>query len=304
MKRIAPILVALLLTGCGSTRESTRPVDPDFALYSGQARRAFDRLNYEYAARLYADALRRAREMDEAWAIATAAYNLAACRAQQGRVDDAGRLLEEARLEFSRDGTVPAQVLLLEARLALRAGSPARAASALDEFEGRNPDPASARQGRLLRARLALEAGETEQAHAILASLERLEEGEIAVEELELSADLAEAVGDHPAAAAARARAAELLRRSGNYRRMALLLRQVGLSRQAAGDPVAALDCYYRSARSFHAAGCEPEALRSIGLALQVDPAAAQLHSAGLTRLVREIQEKLESSREKTRGAE
>src|SRR2546423_3536943 len=98
---LVPAAYCLLLSGCGvgGPNPAAKPIDTELAEELSTGRAAFSHGAWGQAASLYASALKRAEAMDDASAIAGAAYNYAAALVQLGRYDDARDALAEARAE-------------------------------------------------------------------------------------------------------------------------------------------------------------------------------------------------------------
>src|SRR5438045_2154785 len=108
MIRSGPVLRwlawAALLPGLSScaTHRSAAIADSELTAATTAAQLAFGQDRIELAAQLYARALTRARAMDDASAIADAAYNLAACLTELGQYSRALVQLDEAEAEAQR----------------------------------------------------------------------------------------------------------------------------------------------------------------------------------------------------------
>jgi len=165
--RLLPAFGALVLLACScatSPPQADRREDRDIAAAMKQGRRAFSLGQHAAASRAFADALNRARALDDPAGIGDSAYNLASCCMAMGQYVDACPYLLEARVEFARLGNRKglAQAWLLEARTARVRGNADAAEQCLDR--ALRALPRRERQGELtaqihlLRAQLACDA--------------------------------------------------------------------------------------------------------------------------------------------------
>ena len=263
------LAATVLLSGCSST-PAPRPVDPEISRTARSARGAFDSGLVEAASRLYARALRRARQQDDATEIGTNAYNLALCEVILGDYNKARGALAEAKAEFARRGDIPPEVFLLEAKTAYRQGRGAEAEALVQQTLKRFPSlsPDELIQFTVLQGRLAVDRGDKIEARR------RLEEIRELMEDTSDPALRAEGAGlagiillaeDKPGGAAAEFdRQAELLRQAGNYREMAIALGKAGDSYGRSGETCRAGERFFRSARSLFAQGDALTSLKMI----------------------------------------
>ena len=156
--------IALLVAACGSASNGPPPAAPDEAL--GRAARA-GRLALEVerpadAARLYGVALTRARERDDATAIADTGIGLAAAELARGQATAALRTTQEVRAELlRRDAPPPAALLLAEALALYRLGDKAQAdATAAQVTAQAAEDADAARRAWFLRGLIAADRGD------------------------------------------------------------------------------------------------------------------------------------------------
>ncbi|MFH0952712.1 MAG: hypothetical protein V1873_00100 [Verrucomicrobiota bacterium] len=271
------LLTALLLTGCATSKPAHK-TDPELARLANTARTAFDRGSVEQATRLYGRALDMARAQDDAIEAGNNAYNLAACMISLGKNDDARALLEEARKEFERAGRVPANILLLEAKVARSMGRLDDASALVDQvlpsFGKSAPSDAHRVQVALLKAHIACDRKDVAAARAALdearATLRRASDNFLEAEASGASARISLVANDPAKAGAAYDAQAEWYRKAQKYRDMALATGRAGRAYEDAAVLIVAGDRYYRSARSLFAQGDDVAALKTVERALGI----------------------------------
>lgn len=250
----------LLLAACGGT-PAPAPPPPDEAL--GRAARA-GRLALELdrpaeSARLYGMALNRARERDDAMAIADTGIGLVAAELGRGRNTEALRIAREVRAELlRRSAPVPAALLLVEALALYRTGDVAGADAVAVQSIGlvadqpgtpSAEDANTARRAQFLRGLIAAGRGDAAGLAAARAALGEPEARGLRADARELEAAAALASGD---AAGARRLAAETatLRREGlDYRGLGRALALEAEAARRQGDLGAAADLLLRAGR-------------------------------------------------------
>lgn len=250
--------LALVLAACGST-PAAPPPPPDETL--GRAARA-GRLALEVerpaeAARLYGVALARARERDDAQAIADTGIGLAAAELARGQQAAALRTVREVRAELARrNATVPPSLILAEALALYRLGNhtEADAAAALVTAQA-SEDEDAARRAWFLRGLIAADRGDAATLAEARAALGEPTSPGFRGDARELAAASALAAGD---AGAARRLAVEaaLARREGlDYRGLGRALALEADAARRMGDEVAAADLLLRAGRGAAARG-------------------------------------------------
>jgi tetratricopeptide (TPR) repeat protein len=205
--------------------------------------------------------LKRARAMDNAVEIGNAAYNLALCHVILGQLDQAEVSLAEAKVAFERSGSIPADVLMLEATVAQRQGNMESSLALADQVLSTSPDEIHRFQGWLLKGVIASEHRDIARARAALAEAEKIRFTEPALlaakEQLSGRILLLE---DNPAgAAAAFDRAAACFQEAKRYRAMAMALRHAGEAYRKAGDTARSENRLLRAQRSLAAQGEQAE---------------------------------------------
>lgn len=258
----------LLTAGCGTPPKVVRQ-DPEIERNVALARGAFAAGSAEKAVSYYRKALNRARLMDDPAAIGRNAYNLAACLALLRRDDEARALLDEAHAEFQRAGIHAREIPLLQARIAHREGKTDEAlALAQAQLRTGTPRDPFFIQYQVLLADLLCAKGDAAGAARELARVDRKA---LAAMEPIVQADAAQvrarlALLDQKPRAAGELldAAAKHLQQAGQYIEMALALDEAGRAYETAGDVNAAMDRYYRAARSLYLAGQTARAERSM----------------------------------------
>ncbi len=263
-----------LAAGCGTPPKVVRQ-DPELERNMAQAASAFASGAAEKAAAGYRKALDRARLMDDPAAMGRNAYNLAACLVLLRREAEAGAFLDEAEAEFKRAGIGAREIPLLRARIARRAGKTDEAL-ALVQAQLKAPparDPFTL-QYQILLADLLCAKGDAASAAAELARVNpkslAAEAPVVQANASQVRARIASLEKQPRAAGEFLDLAAKQFQQAGQYVEMALALDEAGQAYEAAGDPQAALDRYYRSARSLFLAGQLDRAARPLAGALRL----------------------------------
>jgi tetratricopeptide (TPR) repeat protein len=288
MKRIASFLFVVAgvfgtmasLSACRTPPRGPR-TDPEIARAAQVARMSFERGSIEQAERLYARALRLARAADDAWEGGTLAYDLAMCRAEQGRLDDALKALAEARNDYERVGRSVEEINLLEAEIARRQGRYDDALALLAAW--RKTENKKKRESMafsehaimagLVELRILHDQGNASEAQRRLEEIQRIAKKRVLSAELQAQVaraegELALADGKPGAAAAAFEREAEVWRGAKQYGRMAAAMGRAAEAYKAAGAIKPALERFYLAARSLAAQGDDVGALKLIQTAL------------------------------------
>lgn len=275
------MLVASLVvfSGCGTPDAKVGRTDPDIARAAHVARMAFERGSIAQAERLYERALRLARAQDDTRECGTLAYNLAVCRAEQGRLDDALSALLEARADYERTGRVPDEIVLLEAEIKRQQKRYEEGLAMLSHFTGekdkRRIEPEYRALAWLVRSKIEVDRGDTVSARASLKRARSLLRRRVLSSEMQAQFErtdalIAESEGRWSDSAAAYDREAEVWRWAKQFRRMAVTMGLAANAYKQAGSLGPALERYYLAARSLAAQGDELAALKLIEAALDV----------------------------------
>lgn len=238
-----------LLAACGSTPPPAPP-PPDETL--GRAARA-GRLALELdrpaeAARLYGVALNRARERDDAGAIADTGIGLAAAELARNRNAAALAAAREVQAELLRRGAlVPDALLLTEALALFRMGD----LSGADRIAARigAEDADVARRAWFLRGLIAAGQGNATGLAEARAALGEPEPRAFRADARELAAAAALATGDAPGARRLAAEAAQLRREGLDYRGLSRALALEAEAARRLGENAAAADLLLRAGR-------------------------------------------------------
>ncbi len=263
-----PILAALLVAGCGSPAgQRTRTPDEETGKLAGMGRKLAAMDAPDKAARVYADALNRARARNDDAVVGTLAYNLAGCRLALGDAAGARAALREAVPALRRAGRPVADARALELRAALDLDAPAAVAdacrAALDDADFRAA-PAARAQVRLALAAAELRAGKLEAAADALAAARRdarRPTPALRARLDRLDGELGLARKQPAEAARAFDRAVENFRLANLPLPLAQALQASAGAWAAAGDAAAAAERWYRAARA-HAGAGRAEAAR------------------------------------------
>lgn len=254
------------IVGCRSTKIPERP-DRGIERPAAAARAAFAAGYPDRAAALYEESLERARQLDRADEIATAAYNLAVCLAAMGRYEAALIHLEEAQNDgLGKGGSAP-EIALLKARL-LAALDRLPEAMELARAE-RQHWPAAGLlirlQWHVLLADWLCASGRLDEARL---EIDRLDDKalkrappELRAEAWNARARIAMEAGTALPAAHAWDEAARNWQAAGRAAELAGSLEQAAAAWAAAGRRSVAAERAYRAARSLAAAGCPQRAL-------------------------------------------
>lgn len=247
----------VLLAGCGTPRVST--LDPVIRSYADSARVAYERGMPGKAGELYGLAMERARLVSAPQEAGRSAYNLALCRMAEGRPAEARTLLRQARLTLGHTGPEAARTYVAEAEAAhLEGDTAATAALALMALDG-HPDRDGKLQACLTLAELAAGTNDLETAAGFYrraAAKESNGTPPLLRARLEgLAVRLIRGGMMEGDAALRLDRRAEWLRAAGQYREMALSLRDAGDAFAVSERPGPAFDRFVRAAQSLSTAG-------------------------------------------------
>jgi hypothetical protein len=238
-----------LLAACGST-PAPAPPPPDETL--GRAARA-GRLALELdrpaeATRLYGTALSRARERDDAAAIADAGIGLAAAELARNRNAAALATAREVQAELlRRNAPVPDALRLAEALALYRIGDLPGAERVTSAITGDDADVL--RRAWFLRGLVAAGRGDAAGLAAARAALGEPEARGFRADARELAARAALDAGDGPGARRLAAEAAQLRREGLDYRGLSRALALEAEAARRQGENAAAADLLLRAGR-------------------------------------------------------
>jgi tetratricopeptide (TPR) repeat protein len=261
-RRMIPWLAAVasvaVVVGCESdTSAPAQPSDAALELSNANAQLQFEQGRPALAAASYADALDRARQMDDPVAVTVTAYNLAIARAATADYPAALAALDEAGHEVARTTLDPTDLLLVRARVELLSGdltAACRAADAALAEPRSKPTPDRQAQAHVTKGLAACRrndiAGATHELDAARALLAGHDAPAVEAMVAGLTGDVASLSRDHAKAAAAFDRQAELARTAGDYHTIDRALAKAGRAYVAAGRPDVGADRLYRAARA------------------------------------------------------
>lgn len=311
MKKLALLaaLVPLLIAGCGSPRIAYRP-DAKIERNASAAKSAYAAGAMESASVFYQKALNRARLADQPREISRLAYNLAACHAQMQKCKEALELLDEAQFESSKAGADFPEAVLLRAEILRHLGQTNEAlATAKSGIDVLNNLPRAARGQRSNPARLQLQvflaelACDQNDGRLALKKLDKLDANLLKSSDYAVRAKAAHARGRalliekrFAEAAICFDNAAALYQKARRYADMAKALQGAGSAFEAANRCPAAINRYYRAARSLFICGENTKAQESFNKAsaLAKESDDKQMLSA-LARLKKEIRPETEN---------
>lgn len=261
MSRAWPLLLAALLAGAcgggGGMAETGVAEDEVLTRLAGSATRALELDQAQSAALLYARALARARERDDAALMDDMAFGQATAALAQGDARAALEVAQEVRTDLARRGRPASPRLLLAEATALhRLGRAAEAGDRAREVTQRAAaGPSAGLRAWFLLGLLAAARGDGPALTAARAALAGGEGVAFIADATELDAHLALLRGD-PRAAAVQAAAAGTLRQEAlDYRGLSRALALEGRARARLGQGAAAADLLLRAGQGAAARG-------------------------------------------------
>lgn len=182
------------------------------------------------AVRQYKLALTRAYERDDTEAIADTAYNLALAQMRAGDPKEALRTAREARAELDRRRVpIPAELALVQAAAAYRAGDLGGAASAAQQvLELKARDPDTVPRAWFIRGLVAAERGDGATLTQAIAALPPSKQADIEADRQELMGRAALLAGQQAEALVSFERSAANRQQALDYRGMARVLAMAG----------------------------------------------------------------------------
>lgn len=297
------LFLPFLIAGCGSPRVAYRP-DAEIERNASAAKSAYSAGSMESASVFYQKALNRARLADQPIEIARLAYNLAACRAQMQKYDEALILLDETQFESSKTGVYFPEAVLLRAEILRHLGQSNEAlATAKSGLDALNNLPRAARGQKSDPARLQLQvflaelASDRNDGKLALKELDKLNPNMLKSSDTVVQAKAAQARGRalliekrFAEASVSFDNAAVLYQESRRYTDMAKALQSAGHAYEAANKRQEAFNRHYRAARSLFLCGEKTKAQESLNKASELAKESddKQMLSA-LARLEKEI---------------
>lgn len=278
MKKCALIVSALLLLTAGcSSPPTVHRLDAELDRNATAAKNAYASGSMANAELFYQKALDRARLTDQPAEIARMAYNLAACRAQMQKYDEALMLLNEAQSECNAAGLDFQEIKLLRAEIDRSLGQTneafAIASSGIDTLKNRKNDFCRL-QFQLFFSELACDRNDGALA---LKELDKIDRRLLASSAPIIQAKAAGVRGrallleKRPAEAAiCFDNAAALYQKAQRYSDMAVALQSAGDAYEAGGKRQEAINRHYRAARSFFLGGENTKAQESLNKTLKL----------------------------------
>jgi len=278
----AALLALLLLSACGGRAEPEGP--PRDGVLDRAADSARDALNQDQpvvAGRLYAQALARARERDDAVAIDAMGFGQATSALARGDAPAALSVAQEVRAELARRGRgASAGLLLAEATALFRLGRMTESDRLARFVASRSAENAEAAlRAHFLLGVLAAGRGDLAGVVAARAAIGAPEQAAFRADAVELEGAAALLRGDAAGARLHAVTAADLRRDALDYRGLSRALALQGAALERLGDPVAAADAYLRAGRGAAERG-EADAARWLGQARQLAGGRADLLAA------------------------
>lgn len=216
----------------------------------------------------YQAALARARERDDAGAIADFGFDLAVAELQANQPDAALQSASETEAELIRRGsTLPPALQLAQAIALYRSGEPQAADRLAAQVETAGDRDTAARAA-FLRGLIADNGGNVGALRVALSRITSVAGAEHEADADELSARLDLRNGDARRASAEAERVVERRRQLLDYRSMARGLALAAQAAEQAGDTALAADLYFRAGRSATADGERTEAKHWLALAI------------------------------------
>jgi hypothetical protein len=269
MRRAAAILLLLLAACGGGRRDDGPPEDEVLTRLAGSANRALQLDEPGSAAGLYARALTRARERDDARAIGDMAFGQATSELARGDAPAALRVAQEVRDDLTRRGAAtPPRLLLAEATALHRLDRLAEAGARATEVVNRAAeDREAALRAQFLLGLLAVARRDLPALAAARAALAETTQPAFRADAAELAGEEALLRGDLDAAVA-QARAAAALRREAiDYRGLSRALVLEAQARQRRGELAAAADLLLRAGQGAAERGERGDARRWLATA-------------------------------------
>jgi hypothetical protein len=283
------VLAALLLSACGGrTPPPVARTDDAYAREMRLGLLALEAQRFEDAARRYQLALDRARERDDAPAIAEAAAGRAAALLEREEPEAARRTTSEALADLARRRAIPpVKLLLADAAARLGNGDLARAETAAHGVAQRSgEDPAAARRAAFILGLAAARRRDAARLADIRSVLPAATEPAFRADIAELSAQAALLAGDAATARREAEAAIPLRREAQDLRGITRALLLGAAAARLTGDAAGEADYLFRAAQGAAAREANREARRLLPLA---EAAARRAGDAALAQRVRRL---------------
>lgn len=283
MTRLPVLMLVAVLAGCGGRAPPAGP--PPDGVLDRAADNARDALNQDQprvAERLYARALSRARERDDAAAIDAMAFGQATAALAHGDAAAALEVAREVREGLARRGRgASAGLLLAEATALFRLGRMAPAEALAREVSARGAENnEAALRARFLLGLIAAQRQDLAGVTAARAGIGAPDDIAFRADAVELEAAAALLRGDPATARIQAATAADLRRQALDYRGLSRALAIQGRALERLGEPLAAADAFLRAGRGAAERGEAADARRWLDEARRLAGADAGLRAA------------------------
>jgi hypothetical protein len=281
--RLPVLMLVAVLAGCGGRAPPAGP--PPDGVLDRAADNARDALNQDQprvAERLYARALSRARERDDAAAIDAMAFGQATAALAHGDAAAALEVAREVREGLARRGRgASAGLLLAEATALFRLGRMAPAEALAREVSARGAENnEAALRARFLLGLIAAQRQDLAGVTAARAGIGAPDDIAFRADAVELEAAAALLRGDPATARIQAATAADLRRQALDYRGLSRALAIQGRALERLGEPLAAADAFLRAGRGAAERGEAADARRWLDEARRLAGADAGLRAA------------------------
>lgn len=246
------VFAATLLCACGSANPASVQ-DEQLIRSVSAAQSAYFQRQPELAARLYREALDRARERDDQTAVAEISHDLALAELQKGDASAALAAVRAAIEEMEwRGAPRTAPLRLVEAVALYRLGQTSAAAvTAHDVASDDLASPVERARAVFVEGLIAAQAGDVRKVERSLSQLPVQDsQPDLAADRVELTGWHALLVGDTQRARASLLTAADGRRLALDYRGMVRALAAAGDAAAQGGDIAAAADLFLRAGRS------------------------------------------------------
>ena len=269
-------IVALLLLAACASPSPAPPEDEVLARLAESANAALELEQPASAAALYGRALARARQRDDAGAIADMGFGQATSMLAQGDAAGAARIAGEVRAELVRRNRTPTPSLdLAEATALHRLGRTAEAEALARQVVPRGDEDApAALRARFLLGLIAAGRGDLAGLAVQEAALPGTADPAFQADAVELAGHAALLGGAPRRAAEEAAFAARLRQQAVDYRGLSRALALEAAAREALGDTPGAADLYLRAGQGAAQRGERADARRWLAEAARLSRAA------------------------------
>jgi hypothetical protein len=295
--RLAALVLAFLMAGCGGSGPVEEPPPPDRRLeQANQAgTRALGLNRTADAIKQYRAALVIAYERDDPGAIGDIGFNLAVAQLRSGAAADAARTARETRAELERRRQpAPAELILVQAAAAYRLGAADEAVAAADEVLARAPGIETSTRAQYIRGAVFADRSDAQGLAQALAGIPASTRPDQEGDRLELSGRASALAGANHQAARNFELAADQRRLALDYRGMARTLSLAGEAVLRQGNSADASVFFLRAGRS---ALLQGDAATGRTLLDRADQLARQSGASGVSAEVDRVRKAAASER-------